>query len=217
MWNKVADADVFNDSGERFWIINQMVPLFSEPRGGMGQMFREIIRSGSVCYWLCSSWASWDCMLTHSARILIWHGAATIVAVPNPLDFYRAHLCSLFLSWHSCFSGFLLSGWGIDSVAASFDVSAKLQTMYSWSVVTNNGSSLEDTHFREVNIRHFNTVRYSCNVQISVKHNNKEDSKDCCSFQTSKGLRSIIKVWLKQYSVTQVKSSEVAVALCGYC
>ncbi len=33
---------------------------------------------------------------THSARILIWHGAATIVAVPNPLDFYRAHLCSCF-------------------------------------------------------------------------------------------------------------------------
>ncbi len=74
MWNKVADADVFNDSGERFRIIIQTVPLFSEPRGGMGQMFREIIRSGSVCYWLCSSWASWDCMLRTLPEF--WFGTA---------------------------------------------------------------------------------------------------------------------------------------------
>lgn len=121
MWNKVADADVFNDSGEWFWIINQMVPLFSEPRGGMGQMFREIIRRGSECDWLCSSWASWGCMLAHFARILIWHCDATIFAVLTPLDFYRAHLCSLSLSWRSCFSAFLWSGWGIDNVAASLD------------------------------------------------------------------------------------------------
>lgn len=94
-WDKAADAEWLR-------IINQTVPFVLEHRGGMGQMFREIMWRGSESNWLYSSWASWENMLVHSARILIWHAAPAIIAVLTPLDFNRLHLCSTSHSFNPC-------------------------------------------------------------------------------------------------------------------
>lgn len=144
LWNNAADA--FKVSREWLWIINQMVPFVSEHRGGIGQMFREIMWRGLECNWSYSSWASWEnmsalCQNVDLARRCSHCSHANSIRLQQTTSlFHVSFIQSLFLRIHM---GRLV--WNVWLVKHCLQKSKRCTVSLIWVECgdRNNNSSLE--------------------------------------------------------------------------